>query len=271
MIIRRIVYLDLGRAWFALVVGTNDRALRSGLQGCDFATATLPLAMRTMDRCAQNFRAPPWQTMHAARSLALALAVAVMAACGPTATPTGTTGPTAPETASTATAAAPTSGSFAPEPSAGFAFDAESIIGYYETLGYTCSAVQPSAKAVGYSYRSCQLVDTDGRTRVVGIVTDPADDVADAYASVAGAGTETILDPAVAFEPLAAFLGATLGKSQGESLLPWLASHLGDAYVTTTIGELTVATYTPSADDHSKLYVEIANRAYLEAAAPSPS
>jgi hypothetical protein len=211
--------------------------------------------------------------MRAARHLAIALLAAVMAACGPTTTPTVTpaapTSPTA--TSATSPAAASPGASLAPQASAGFVFDAESIVGYYQTLGYACSAVQPSTKAVGYSYRSCQLVDGAGRTREVGVVTDPADDVADAYASVTATSSETVLDPAIALEPLAAFLGAMLGETQGESVLPWLASHLGDAYVTTTIGDPTVATYTASANDHSKLFVEIANPGYLEALAPSPS
>jgi hypothetical protein len=211
--------------------------------------------------------------MRAVRLLAIALAAALLGACGSTTTPTGSPagppGPTA--TLVTSTAATSPSPSPAPEPSSGFAFDAESIVGYYQTLGYACSGLRPSTKAVGYSYRSCQLVDTAGRTRVVGVVTDSADDVADAYASVASTGSETVLDPAVALEPLAAFLGAILGERQGESILPWLASHLGDAYVATTIGELTVATYTATPDDHSTLFVEIANRAYLEAPSPGPS
>jgi hypothetical protein len=211
--------------------------------------------------------------MRAAPQLAVALAAALLGACGPTATPTGTpAGPPVPTaTAVASTAAASPSPSLAPEPSGGFAFDAESIVGYYQTLGYACSAAQPSTKAVGYWFRSCQLVDTDGRTRVVGVVTDSADEVADAYASVAGTSSETVLEPAAALEPLAAFLGAMLGERRGESVLPWLASHLGDAYVTTTIGDLTLATYTATPDDQATLFVEIANRAYLEAPSPSPS
>ena len=208
------------------------------------------------------------------RLAALAVFAAMCAAsCAPT--PVQTVGPASSLAiglpSATATAPPPSSGSPEPAPSAGFAFDPESIVGYYETLGYACAPVQPSTKAAGYSYRACQLVDADGRTRVVGIVTDRADNVADAYASVAGTGTEPILDPAVALEPLSAFLGATLGMRQGESVLPWLASHLGDVYASTTIGELSVATYTATPDDHSTLFVEIANRTYLEAPAPSPS
>jgi len=53
--------------------------------------------------------------------------------------------------------------------------------------------------------------------------------------------------------------------------LPWLAGHLGDAYSKTSFADLTIATYTPTADDHSKLSVEIANQAYLNAPGPSTS
>jgi len=66
-------------------------------------------------------------------------------------------------------------------------------------------------------------------------------------------------------DPPAGFLGAMLGSDQGAALLPWLAGHLGDAHAKTTIGPITVATYTESADDHSKLHVEVANQTYLDA------
>jgi hypothetical protein len=159
----------------------------------------------------------------------------------------------------------------APSAAVGFAFDPESIVGYYQGLGYTCTDPGPSAQAEGYLYRSCRLVDPEGRTRIVGLVTDPADDLADAFASVQGKQDESVLDPNVALEPLAAFLGATLGTTQGETLLPWLAGHLGDAYSKTSLADLTIATYTATADDHSKLSVEIANQAYLDAPPPSAS
>jgi hypothetical protein len=202
----------------------------------------------------------------------LAAAVLFVSACTtalPTATPTGTTDASP---ATTAIASLSPGASVAPAPSPGFfAFDAESIVGYYVTLGYSCFEARPSAQAAGYSFQSCQLVDTDGRTRTIGIVTDAAGDVADAFASVRGAAGEAILDPAAVLEPFAAFLGAMLGEVQGESLLPWLAGNLGEAYVTTTLGDLTIATYSESPQDHSKLYVEIANRAYLDAPSPAAS
>jgi hypothetical protein len=161
--------------------------------------------------------------------------------------------------------------SLAPTAAVGFAFDAESIAGYYQGLGYACTDPRPSSQAQGYLYRSCRLVDPDGRTRLVGLVTDQADDLADAYAGIQGKAGESVLDPSIALEPLAAFLGATLGPAQGEAALPWLAAHLGDTYTKTSIADLTVATYTASPDDHSTLSVEIANRAYLNAPGPSVS
>jgi hypothetical protein len=94
----------------------------------------------------------------------------------------------------------------------------------------------------GYLFRSCELTDPEGRTRTVGLVTDPDDNVADAYMSVRGAASEPILDPSVVLEPFAAFLGAVLGEAYGSEVLPWLAAHLGDADARTTLGDLTIAT-----------------------------
>ena len=80
-----------------------------------------------------------------------------------------------------------------------------------------------------------------------------------------GKDTETILAPIDALDPLSGFLGAMLGEQQGAALLTWLASHLGDTYAETMSGPIEVATYTESEEDHSTLYVEVANRAYLDA------
>ena len=153
----------------------------------------------------------------------------------------------------------------------GFAFAAEDIATYYETQGYACAGPRPSTTAAGYAARTCQIVDEAGRTRVVGLVTDPDGGLADGFASVKGTDTETILAPIDALDPLAGFLGALLGEQRGAALLTWLASHLGDDYAETSSGPIKVATYTESADDHSTLYVELANQAYLDASpAPSP-
>jgi hypothetical protein len=209
-------------------------------------------------------------------SLAVAAAV-LLAACGSTVvSPSPSASPSAPTTSPSPTEALPSASgppaSASPTPNTtGFAFAAEDIAAYYETQGYVCSAPQPSTAAAGYTVRTCQTIDDAGRTRVIGLVTDPDGGLANGFASVKGTDAETILAPIDALDPLAGFLGAMLGEEQGASLLSWLASHLGDTYAETTGGPIKVATYTESEDDHSTLYVEVANQAYLDASpAPSP-
>jgi len=157
-----------------------------------------------------------------------------------------------------------------PAPS-GFGFSVEAVIAYYEGQGFSCDQIQPSATATGYFFQGCQLVDADGRTLALGFVTDPSGDLADGYASVQGRPDEPILEPTVALDHLSGFLGAMLGEDRGTSLLEWLAGHLGDAFAQTTIDVLVVATYTQSATDHSRLYLEIADQDYINAPAPSDS
>jgi hypothetical protein len=77
-----------------------------------------------------------------------------------------------------------------------------------------------------------------------------------------------LLEPTDALDMLSGFLGAMLGDAAATDLLPWLAGHLGDAYGTTTFGGGTIATYTESADDPTRIYVEVAGPAYLAAPAP---
>jgi hypothetical protein len=157
-----------------------------------------------------------------------------------------------------------------PAPS-GFGFSDEAVIGYYQSRGFECGEIQPSASAVGYQFQACQMTDGDGRTLAIGLVTDPAGELADAYASVQGSSDELILEPAAAMDHLSGFLGAMLGDVRGTSLLEWLAGHLGDDYAQTTIDVLTVATYTRSKTDHSRLYLELANEDYIDAPTPSAS
>ena len=207
-------------------------------------------------------------------TLALLVVVGCTPQAGPTPGPTSP-GPTVAPPPSVSPVSSPSiaPGSIAPSSpdtiEGAFAFDAESILGYYETLGYSCAPPQPSTQAAGHTVRACTLADADGRRRLVSIVTDPAGDVAQALTSIEGTAAEPILDPVVALEPFAAFLGATLGPAQGESLLPWLAMHLGDEFATTTLHDLTIATYREAPRDHSTLYLEIANQDFLESPTPS--
>jgi hypothetical protein len=218
-------------------------------------------------------------TAYAAKLWAvILLAVIVLAGCS-TSVATPTTSPTSspgvPSPSMTPLSESPTS---LPVPTqstestlGGFAFAADDVVAYYASIGYACTDPQPSTKAVGYTFRTCSLTDEAGRTRVVGVVVDPAGALANGFASVQSTATEAILSPSDALDPLAAFLGAMLGKDAGAALLPWLAGHLGDTYAETTSGDLKVATYTVSPTDHSTLYVELANQAYLEAPQPSGS
>lgn len=195
----------------------------------------------------------------------------LLAACGSTsvtpsltASPSPTLAPASPSAASRSPAGPPAS-AIPTANTTGFAFAAEDIAAYYESQGYPCVAPQPSTKAAGFTFRSCEKVDDTGRTRVIGLVTDPDGGLANGFASVNGKDTETILAPIDALDPLSGFLGAMLGEQQGAALLTWLAAHLGDTYAETMSGPIKVATYTESETDHSTLYVEVANRAYLDA------
>ncbi len=201
-------------------------------------------------------------------------AALLTAACGTTGV---TLGPTSLASASLApTAIAPSSSAAISGPSAsttagGFPFTADAITGYYETQGYTCTAAAPRTKAPGYALRTCQQVDESGRTRVIAVVTDAAGGLADGWASVSGAASESVLAPSDALGPLAGFLGAMLGQDAGASLLPWLAAHLGDLQAETTSGTTRIAVYRATATDHATIYVEAAGRAYSAApGAPSP-
>lgn len=195
----------------------------------------------------------------------------LLAACGSTTVTPSLTASSSPTLASVSPSpvlpahSEPAASANSTDTATGFAFAAEDIAAYYETQGYLCAGPQPSTTAAGYSVRSCQDVDEAGRTHVIGLVTDPDGGLANGFASVKGTETETILAPIDALDPLAGFLGAMLGEDQGAALLTWLASHLGDSYAETTSGPIKVATYTESEEDHSTLYVEVANQAYLDA------
>ena len=207
---------------------------------------------------------------HGIQSLVVAASLLLAACASPTVIPSPITSspPVAPTASPSFASPSPSALTASPAPSlptTGFAFAADDVVAYYESQGYQCSAARPSTEAAGFIVRTCETVDEAGRTRGIGLVTDPDGGLANGFASVQGTATETFLAPVDALDPLAGFLGAMLGQERGAALLEWLAGHLGDAYAETTIGPITVATYTESAEDHSKLYVELANRVYLDA------
>jgi hypothetical protein len=206
-----------------------------------------------------------------AAALLLALLIVLVSACTAAASPSQQ--PTArPSLAASAAPSASQSESSLPTPApSGFAFSVGAVIGYYESRGFICDEIQPSATAAGHFYQGCQMQDADGQTLAVGFVTNPSGDLADAYASVQAPPNEPILEPTDALDHLSGFLGAMLGEVRGTSLLEWLAGHLGDEYAQSTIDTLVVATYTQSATDHSRLYLELADQDYINAPAPSAS
>ena len=135
-----------------------------------------------------------------------------------------------------------------PEPT-GYVFDAADVADYFRSIGYTCADHVPSTVAAGYSVVTCQLVDGAGRNRAVGLVTDGAGRLGNAFSSVTVRTGETYLDPDDALEPLSAFLGTMLGETRGGAAAVWLKEHLGAAFERTTAGPLTVGTYTGAGDD----------------------
>lgn len=212
-----------------------------------------------------------YRSAAALRASFVTIVATVVIACGaPVSSPSGpspalpTTGPS-PTIAPSADAGSP---AITTSPT-GFEFDVESVALYYASRGYACTDPQPSQVAADHTFRSCSLVDAAGRTLVVGLVTNALGELANAYASVEAAPSEDFLEPLDALEPLAGFLGAMLGEARGEDILPWLAGHLGDAYAETAVGPLRVATYTPSATDHSTLYVELGTPDYLTSPTPA--
>ena len=142
------------------------------------------------------------------------------------------------------------------------------MVGFYEGEGMRCAAPVPSTKAAGWTVTTCQGTDAAGRPIAVGVVTDPAGRLGNGFASVTALPDADLLEPTDALDMLSGFLGAMLGDAAATDLLPWLAGHLGDEYAATTFGGGTIATYTESADDPTRIYVEVAGPAYLAAPAP---
>jgi hypothetical protein len=207
----------------------------------------------------------------------LLLAAVLVTACAP-----GPTAPPSNEAPRPTQQAVETDGSAPAQPSGsptrspevtpnpiGFAFDAEALVDYYESVGYECSEGRPSTEAAGYLVRTCQRLDPAGRTLTIGLVTDATGALGNAFAGVQAVEGEPVLDPVEALDPLSGFLGAMLGSDRNAGVVEWLAGHAGDAYAETSEGGLRIATYTPAEDDHTTILVELANQAYLDAPQPS--
>ena len=208
----------------------------------------------------------------------VSVAIVVVAACGTSVEPSPAGGQPSRATSATATpiaqtpapaaSPAPTSAAASPFADVPFAFPAGSVVGFYEGEGLTCAAPVPSTKAAGWTVTTCQGADAAGRPIAIGVVTDPAGRLGNGFASVTALPDAELLEPTDALDTLSGFLGAMVGDAAATDLLPWLAGHLGDEYATTTFGGGTLATYTESADDPTRIYVEVAGPAYLAAPAP---
>jgi hypothetical protein len=185
-----------------------------------------------------------------------------------TSTAASTSGPAVTPQATASTASAPADASATPFADIPFAFPADSVVGFYEGEGMSCAAPVPSTKAAGWTVITCQGADAAGRPIAIGVVTDPAGRLGNGFASVTALPGADLLEPTDALDMLSGFLGAMLGDAAATDLLPWLAGHLGDTYAATMFGGGTIATYTESADDPTRIYIEVAGPAYM--AAPTP-
>jgi len=161
-----------------------------------------------------------WSALRRPSVLASLATTALVAACGsaspaPSSVPFPSPGssPAAPPSSIAPSAAASNASpnAIASIDTGGFAFAADDVVAYYASQGYACSASAPSATAVGFAVRTCEKVDDAGRTRTIGVVTDPGGVLSDAFAGVRGTFDEAFLAPTDALDPLAGFLGATLG------------------------------------------------------------
>jgi hypothetical protein len=223
----------------------------------------------------------PLSLLRCTGSLVLVAVVALASgACGSNTVPSAASGTATGTSAAVAPSAAPsaqsTSAALSPTPAATaspaaeppFTFPADAVIAFYEGEGLACAPPIPSTKAAGWTVRTCQGTDAAGRPVAVGVVTDPEGRLGDGFASVTALPGEDLLEPTDALDMLSGFLGAMLGDKPATELLPWLAGHLGDQYAEMEFGGGTVATYTESADDPTRIYVEVAGPSYLVAPAP---
>lgn len=182
----------------------------------------------------------------------------------PTAAPTAkpTAAPTAPAPGSSPAATKdPTLG--------GFAFPAEQVLSYYEGTGFTCDPATPSTQAAGYSAVRCSKADEATKlTSVIVLVADENAATGNAFAGVLSTDGKTSPTPEQAINDLAFFLGAMLGETDGLEAGTWLTEHLGEDLAKTTVGDILVATYPGDKDTGLGYYVEVANKAFMDAPTP---
>ena len=206
--------------------------------------------------------------------------IVLLAGCGgAAATPTPTPAPTATPAPTPAPTPLPTpvptvapTASVAPtnDPAlGGFAFPPEQVLAYYEGDGFSCDPATPSNQSAGYAVVRCHKADeATGLTTLIVVVADENGVTGNGFAGVLGTDGTTQPTPDQAIVPLSFFLGAMLGKTAGLEAGTWLAENIGEEMMRTTVGDIVVATYPGDAETGLGYYVEVANKAFIDA--PSP-
>ena len=205
----------------------------------------------------------------AAATPAPSAAPAATPAPAPAATPAPPAAPTAAPTAKPTAAPIATPAASTAANLGGFAFPAEQVLNYYESAGFKCEPATPSTLAAGYSVVRCLKADEATKlTTIIALVADENAVMGDAFAGVVGTDGKTSPTPEQAINDLAFFLGAVLGETDGQEAGTWLTEHLGEELAKTAVGDILVATYPGDKDTGLGYYVEVANKAFMDAPTP---
>ncbi len=187
----------------------------------------------------------------------------------PTATPAAATPIPTPETTPEPIASPPDAPASAPADLGGFGFAPGDVLDYYVGEGFVCEDPKPSSQAVGYTQVRClKAGEGDAPTAIITLVVDDKGVTGDAFAGyITLAGTDGP-ETKEAYEHLAGFLGAMLGTEAGAEAATWLAQNLGKDNAQTSVGQILVGTYPEDDEGGVGYYVELANKAFMDAPVP---
>jgi hypothetical protein len=151
----------------------------------------------------------------------------------------------------------------------GFAFLPGDILAYYAGLAFECKDAQPSTQAADYTIVRCLRTEkAGGPTEIVALVVSQDGVTGNAFAGYVNPAGGTFPDKKASFTFLASFLGAMLGTDVGAQAATWLAPNVGKELAQDTFGEILGGTYTENDANGVGYYVELANRAFMDAPAP---